>query len=75
MRVHACTHDLPPTSCFLHYVEASDISLKYTQLINFKSDEYSCKVARTVEEATVLVEAGFEHVCDFEEAKLFRKRK
>jgi hypothetical protein len=50
-------------------------TLKYTQLVNFKSEEFACKVARTVDEAKVLVEVGFEYVCDIEDAKLFRKRK
>jgi len=50
-------------------------TLVYTQLIEFKDDEYVCKVAKNVEEAKPLVEAGFEYVCDFDDAKLFRKRK
>jgi len=47
----------------------------YTQLINFEEDEYICKVARTLKEAAELIESGFEYVTDFENAKLFRKRK
>ena len=50
-------------------------TLIYTQLVNFESDEYTSKVAHTVEEACELVEGGFDYVCDFGEAKLFRKRK
>jgi integrase len=50
-------------------------TLVYTQLIEFKDDEYICKVAKNVEEASPLIEAGFEYVCDFDGAKLFRKRK
>lgn len=50
-------------------------TLVYTQLIEFKDDEYVCKVAKSVEEASPLIEAGFEYVCDFDGAKLFRKRK
>jgi len=48
---------------------------KYTHLVKFDSDEYISKVARSVEEACSLVEAGFEYVCDFNGAKIFRKRK
>ena len=40
-----------------------------------RDDEFICKTAKSVEEAKVLVEAGFEYVCEFEGVKLFRKRK
>jgi integrase len=50
-------------------------TLVYTHLVNFQSDEYVCKVARTVEEARQLVENGFDYVTDVEDMKLFRKRK
>jgi hypothetical protein len=41
-------------------------TLVYTQLIDFKEDDDACRVAKTVEEARELIEAGFEFVCDFE---------
>jgi len=50
-------------------------TLIYTQLIRFESDEYHSAVAKSVEEAMGLIEAGFEYVCDMEGVKLFRKRK
>jgi integrase len=50
-------------------------TLKYVQLIDFGSDEYHVSVARTVKEATTLIEQGFEFVCQMEDARLFRKRK
>jgi len=50
-------------------------TLKYTHLVDFKSDGYVCKVARTLQEVCALVEAGFEYVCDMDGAKIFRKRK
>jgi len=50
-------------------------TLIYTQLMEFKDDEFVCKVAKTVEEASQLIEIGFEYVCEFENPKLFRKRK
>ncbi len=50
-------------------------TLVYTHLISFKDDDYVCKVAKSIEESTSLIENGFEYVTDFEEAKLFRKRK
>lgn len=51
-------------------------TLIYTQLIKPGNDEeYISKVAKTIDEARMLVEAGFEYVCEIEKAKLFRKRK
>ena len=51
-------------------------TLIYTQLVkNISEDEYVCKVAKNLEEATQLIEAGFDYVCDMEGYKLFRKRK
>jgi len=38
-------------------------------------DDYTSKAVRTEAEALSLIKAGFEYVCDFEGAKLFRKRK
>ena len=51
-------------------------TLLYTQLVKTQSeDEYVCRVAKTVEQAAELIEAGFEYVCEINGAKLFRKRK
>ncbi len=50
-------------------------TLTYTQLVNFEGDEFHSATAESVEEASHLVEAGFEYVCDFNHIKLFRKRK
>ena len=51
-------------------------TLIYTQLVDFKSDDYVSKVARNAEEACQLVEAGFEYVCTTpENLMIFRKRK
>ena len=52
-----------------------DSTLRYTQLINFENDEWTHGKAKTVQEACELINKGFEYVCDFEEKKLFRKRK
>ena len=40
-----------------------------------RDDDFICEAARTVEEAKILIEAGFNSVCEFDEVKLFRKRK
>ena len=50
-------------------------TLVYTHLVSFESDDYVCKVAKTVKEASELVEAGFDYVCDVDGYKMFRKRK
>jgi integrase len=50
-------------------------TLVYTHLILFKDDDYVCKVARSIEEGRSLIESGFEYVTEFEDAKLFKKRK
>jgi len=38
-------------------------------------EEYTCKTATNVKEATALIEAGFQYVTEIDETKLFRKRK
>ncbi len=51
-------------------------TLRYIQLINFESEEYTCKAVSTSKEASELVEAGFQYVCTTpENIMLFRKRK
>jgi hypothetical protein len=47
----------------------------YVTLRAREDDDYVCKAASNVKEAAETIEAGFEYVCDFEETKLFRKRK
>jgi integrase len=50
-------------------------TLVYTHLVDFENDEFVCKVAKTAQEASALVEAGFDYVTDVDGLKLFRKRK
>jgi hypothetical protein len=48
----------------------------YTQLVEWKTEEYTSKIATGPKEAKELVDSGFEFVCDFGlEGKLFTKRK
>jgi hypothetical protein len=52
-------------------------TLIYIQLDEalFKDEiEYTSKVAKTEAEACLLIESGFDFVCDFDGNKLFRKR-
>jgi integrase len=53
-----------------------ETTLIYTQLLQFdRDDNYTCKVAQNVEQATDLIENGFEYVTEMDGIKLFRKRK
>jgi hypothetical protein len=51
-------------------------TLIYTQLLmDEETENYTCKVAKTIEEATQLIESGFEYVTEMDGVKLFKKRK
>jgi integrase len=50
-------------------------TLIYTQLIDNQSDEFTVKVANNINEASQLIESGFEFVATFQDKLLFRKRK
>jgi hypothetical protein len=50
-------------------------TLVYTQMVEFKNEEYISATAKTMEDAQKLVEAGFEYVTEICGVKLFRKRK
>jgi site-specific recombinase XerD len=50
-------------------------TLVYTQMVQFKKEEYISATANTIEDAQKLVEAGFEYVTEIDCVKLFRKRK
>ncbi len=52
-----------------------ETTLIYTQLLNLNDDEWTCKIAKNVNEATQLIEAGFEYVTEIDGARLFKKRK
>ncbi len=47
----------------------------YTQLVDFESDNYHVKAARTLKEDKELIEAGFEYVTERDDVKIYRKRK
>lgn len=50
-------------------------TLKYTQLIQFKDDEYDVATATTVEETKKIVSAGFDYITEMNDIKIFRKPK
>jgi integrase len=49
-------------------------TLVYTHLVNWDTDDFICKVAKTLDEVVNLIESGFEYVCSQQDL-LFRKRK
>jgi site-specific recombinase XerD len=50
-------------------------TMLYTQIISFKDDEFTAKVAHSEQEVCQLLEAGFEYVCDYDNNKIVRRRK
>jgi len=51
-------------------------TLRYTQLLDtLENDQYHCKTANNIKEATNLIENGFQYVTDIDGTKLFRKPK
>jgi integrase len=53
-----------------------ETTMLYTQLVTFnEEEEYTCKTASNVKEATDLIEHGFQYVTEIDGFKLFRKRK
>jgi integrase len=43
--------------------------------VNGEEEEFICKTAKTIQEATELIEAGFQYITEMEGLKLFKKRK
>jgi hypothetical protein len=53
-----------------------EITMHYIRGIVLNGEEeFLCKTAKTIEEATALIENGFQYVTEMDEIKLFRKRK
>jgi len=52
-----------------------ETTLIYTQLLSLQDDEWTCKTATNIKEATNLIENGFEYITEIDGTKLFRKRK
>jgi integrase len=51
-------------------------TLRYTQLLEtLENDEYHCKTATNIKEATNLIENGFEYIQEIYGIRLYRKRK
>jgi integrase len=53
-----------------------ETTMFYTTLLTFEeNEEYTCKAATNLKEATELIEHGFQYVTEMDGAKLFKKRK
>jgi site-specific recombinase XerD len=53
-----------------------ETTMFYTQLITFnEEEEYTCKTATNIKEATDLIEHGFTYITYMDGMKLFKKRK
>lgn len=50
-------------------------TLIYTHLVNFESDEFHVRTAKTLKEDEELIQAGFEYVTERDGVKIYRKRK
>jgi len=80
LRHYKATMEYHKTKDILHVMQILghkniNNTLIYTQLVNFKDDDYTAKVAHSEQEVCQLIEAGFEYVCDYNGNKIFRKRK
>ena len=74
-RSHACTKDILFVKQQMGH-RKTETTLVFTRLLQFeKHDNYTCEVAQNVEQATELVENGFEYVTEMDGLRLFRKRK
>ena len=73
-RAHHWTKDILHVKQLLGH-RSIQSTMIYTHLINFEGDEFTCRTAKTIEEAKGLIEAGFDYVTDMNGYKLFRKRK
>jgi hypothetical protein len=43
--------------------------------MDLNDDEWTCKGATSIQDATALIEAGFQYVTEMDGTKLFKKRK
>jgi integrase len=80
LRHYKATMEYHKTKDILHVMQilghrSINNTMIYTHLVNFKDDDYIAKVAHSEQEVCQLIEAGFEFVCDYEDSKVFRKRK
>jgi len=63
----------PEAKSSLH--KAIQNTMKYTQLVHFKDDEFQVATATTIEEAKQLLAAGFDYATEKNDIMLFRRPK
>ncbi|MCK4668730.1 hypothetical protein KAT21_01240 [Candidatus Bathyarchaeota archaeon] len=71
------TKDILHTMQFLGHKRIEN-TLRYIQLeqtLYTESDDYICKIADNVKEVKELIETGFDYICEYQDKKLFKKRK
>jgi integrase len=56
-------------------IETTMIYVQLYNLLNPNEDEYTCKTATNVKDATQLIENGFEYIQEIDGIRLYRKRK
>ncbi len=59
----------------IKHIEHNGIHKHRKSLFQYKNDEFHCKTALTIEEASKFIGVGFEYVTTFNGVMLFRKRK
>jgi integrase len=52
-----------------------ETTLIYTQLLHLEEEEYTTRIARTIEQDAELIEAGFQYVTERDGMKIYKKRK
>ena len=57
-----------------HRITMTYINIEQSTFLQ-QSDEWTCKIANNINEATLLIESGFEYITELDRIKLFRKRK
>jgi integrase/recombinase XerD len=81
LRHHFATHKYDQTKDILLVKQLLghkkiETTMFYTQLITFSDgEEYTCKTATSIKEATDLLEHGFTYIQEIDGIKLYRKRK
>src|SRR5437867_1628142 len=60
------THDILYVMRLLGHKSIQN-TLRYTQLVDWKSEDFTCKIAMTLQEASQLIEAGFDYVTEMDD--------
>lgn len=69
------TKDLKHTQYLMGHKHSNTTDIYIHLSDNDAEEEYTCKVATNIKEATELIETGFQYVTEMEGLKIFKKRK